>query len=435
MKHTESLLTFHDATALVSQSARSQRSKFLSEAEVLPLLHCLGRVLANDVYSPEAVPATDNSQMDGFVVESQSVSTASYERPVRLPIRGSIAAGDKRVPLEAGGAYEIMTGAALYSGSYDTVLKVEDAVIEASSAGPVLVVQQPLPEGQFVRRRGEDFAKGQHISPAGTRVTPELIMACAALGISELSVLRPVRVALLTTGKELQHHSEKTLADGTIRDASGPYLQAALKDPRYELILHKLVLDEPEIFVQELRRCYELGADVVVSTGAVSMGKHDFVKECLLKEGAHLVFHRVAMKPGKPILFAQSAQNDVAPVFFGLPGNPVSTLVGWRFFVEPYLREVLGQPLEEPMAASLMHPFPKPSDVTYVLKARVEDFDGEWQVKILEGQGSHQISPLLEANCWALLPNGVDALEAGQLISMFPLRAQDTGLSITKGRA
>ncbi len=425
MKGHADLLSFPDAISMVANKGERRSIAFRAEWEELPLLKARGRILAENLVSGENVPAFDNSQMDGFLLESATIEQASREHPIALLLRGSLAAGDFCAELKPGGAYEIMTGACIAEGSYDCVLKVEDAILEDRPDGRYLIVREKIEAGHYVRPKACDFEKGQAIAVRGATVTPEIIMACASLGISELKLVRPVRIALLTTGKELQHHNEKNLTIGSIRDSSGPYLQSLLDDPRFDLVLHKLIPDDPNIFIHELRRCRELQVDVIMSTGAVSMGKHDFVKECLLNEGANVLFHKVAMRPGKPILFAEWPENNNSPVFFGLPGNPISTLVGWRFFVDFYLRSLIGQGMEEPGTACLTHSMPKPEGMSCVFKAFVENGEGERQVKILEGQGSHLISPLLKANCWAVLPGASTLLEAGESISIFPLHAHE----------
>jgi molybdopterin molybdotransferase len=190
-----------------------------------------------------------------------------------------------------------------------------------------------------------------------------------------------------------------------IRDASGPFLQATLNRADFDLIAHKMLIDDPVLFRAEALKILELQPDIIISTGAVSMGKFDFVKDTLLEMGAELHFHKVAMRPGKPLLFAEW---NKGPVWFGLPGNPVSTVVGWRFFIDPYVRALRGQPPEKTFTARLTQPYKKPPGLTCFLKANVMFSETGAAVQIHEGQGSYRLSPLLEANCWASLDDASD---------------------------
>jgi molybdopterin molybdotransferase len=205
-----------------------------------------------------------------------------------------------------------------------------------------------------------------------------------------------------------------------IRDASGPFLQAALHRPDFDLVAHKMLIDDAALFQAEALKILELQPDIIISTGAVSMGKYDFIKDSLLELGAELHFHKVAMRPGKPLLFAEWRNG---PVWFGLPGNPVSTVVGWRFFIDPYVRALRGQAVESGLTGRLTHAYKKPAGLACFLKAWSEIVDGTLQVRILEGQGSYMLSPLLQANCWAALDSESEYLEHDALVKVFPLAA------------
>lgn len=409
------LLSADEALSLVLNQAQVARGP---RQVALPLSACLGRVLAASVCSPTAVPYFDNAQMDGFTVCAASTRGASPEAPVRLQVRGAWAAGDVVPPCEPDAAYEITTGAMMPETAFDAVIKVEDVRREQIDGESYIWLEQEVRPGDNVRYRGADFAPGQELEQSGALVSPALIMACAGLGIDRLTVYEPLRIALLATGKELQRYSDTELREGSIRDASGPYLEAILQNPLYELILHKLIPDEPELFSRELKLCLEMQADIVMSTGAVSMGRHDFVREVLEQTGARILFHKVAMRPGKPLLFAQWEQG---PVLFGLPGNPISTLIGWRFFTEPYARALLDRSREEPQWARLEAPCVKPQGLTCYSKALVRQKGSEQFIQILEGQGSHMMSPLLRANAWACLPEQASELAEGEVIAWYPL--------------
>ena len=178
MKTHAGLLSFTDAITLVADKGQQDSLRFCRQTECLALLKARGRILAEDLCSPESIPAFDNSQMDGFLLESSRLIYASPEHPVILPLRGSLAAGDPSVALTTGGAYEIMTGAGIPDGTYDCVLKVEDAEWKETAEGRCLLVRQSLEAGHYVRPKAADFQKGQLIARAGQLITPELIMSC-----------------------------------------------------------------------------------------------------------------------------------------------------------------------------------------------------------------------------------------------------------------
>jgi len=392
------LLSYKDALNIVIGKAKGKAPMRRAQQEHT-LSACVGKILAQDLDCPTSVPPFDNSQMDGFAVVAACTQGATPEQPLRLKVQGTRSAGDAPAWVRDDGAIEIMTGAMMPEAPYDAVIRLEDVTRLESEEGVFILIRKSVVAGHNVRRRGSDFQEGEALARAGQRVGPELIMACAGLGIDRLQVQEPIRVALLATGRELQRYTEKQLREGAIRDTSGPYLEALLKDPLYDLILHKMIPDEPEMFAAELARCLELGPDLILSTGAVSAGRHDFVPAVLEKAGARMLFHKVAMRPGKPLLFADWPSLPAGPIFFGLPGNPISTLIGWRFFVDPFVRVLLGRELEQPQSARLMHPFPKPDGLTCFFKAGVECTDAELQVKILDGQGVPPDQATARAQC------------------------------------
>lgn len=408
------MLNFREAQELLKQRGASRQALRLSEIQNLPLYAAQGQILADGVRSPESVPPFDNSAMDGYALRAADTFGATADAPVTLPILGTLAAGDGPRAWEGQGAVEIMTGAPMPAGIFDAVLRVEDT----EKVGDHVLIKKAAASGDNIRRRGSDFALDQELAVRGQRVTPELMMGAASLGLDTLPVQAPIRVALLITGRELGRFTDKDLAPGMIRDASGPFLQATLNRSDFDLIAHKMLIDDPSLFRSEALKILELQPDIIISTGAVSMGKFDFIKDGLLEIGAELLFHKVAMRPGKPILLAEWRNG---PLWFGLPGNPVSTIVGWRFFVEPYVRALRGQAPEMPQSARLLHSYKKPKGMTCFFKAHAAFQAGVCQLQILEGQGSYMLSPLLEANCWAELEADAEFLDQDSVVTIHPL--------------
>ncbi|MFI5349902.1 MAG: gephyrin-like molybdotransferase Glp [Elusimicrobiota bacterium] len=396
-----------DALALIRGAARS-RGRFIEEEDV-PLPQALGRVTSRAILSREALPPFDNSSMDGYALASAKASSA----PARLTVLGTIMAGDApRCAVESGGAWRIMTGAPMPAGC-DAVIPVEKT--RELDGGSSVEVLEPVETGDYVRGAGRDFAAGAEVCPAGTRLGSRHLLALAAVGLARVPVRRKPRVALIATGKELAP-PDAELKPGQIRDSSSAYLAAAVPLLGADFDSFGVVADDEEEFRARLEKILSSNYyDIVLTTGAVSMGSADYIPKIVESMGANILFHKTAIRPGKPGLFARF---DKGPLFFGLPGNPISTVVGLRFFVEPCLRELLGRPHERPFRSTLSSPVDKPEGLRCFFKARHAP-DGK--IEILPGQASFQIHSLLSADCWAVLPEDGAHLKEGAEIESFPL--------------
>lgn len=395
--------------------------------EQVSLPQALARVLAQDVQAGEDLPPFDNSAMDGFALAGGGTVLAAGQE---FLVAGSHAAGDG-LAAYVDAACEIMTGASLPDG-LDSVVPVEQvSVLECDSEGRPLRIrlEVAVQPGANVRCRGQDVAVGDCIAFAGTHVTSASHMLLAALGIATLAVQPQVPAALFTTGRELIDDPAQPLLSGQIRNSNGPYLADRLDEAGARVVHRETVGDDAAAFTAALECGLAAGAKVVLSTGAVSMGRHDFVPDALRALGAEIVFHKVAIRPGKPLLFARLPGGQL---YFGLPGNPVSTAVGMRFFVEPALRAMLGLPQEQPLLLPLVAEARKKTGLQYLMKARVALDDGaRLNVEVMSGQESFRIKPLLAANAWAVLDTEADTLPVGTLIPVFGLDGR--GVVLTSG--
>ena len=294
-------------------------------SQTLPLNKVLGMVSAASITSEETVPPFNNSAMDGFAVRACDVANA----PVKLNVEGSTAAGDR--PDEGqNGAWEIMTGAPV-PNAYDTVVRIEDIyVLSSNDAGhpKEILVNVAAKIKQNIRDAGEDFSIGDAALSAGDSINSEHIMALATLGIEEIEVHSKPSVAIISTGKELVDDPSKKLQPGQIRNSNAPYLLATLASAGIDADYAGTIHDEVDVFEEKIKHLLESDTNIIISTGAVSMGRYDFIPDSLRKLGAEILFHKVAIRPGKPILFAKFTNGTF---YFGLPGNPVSAAVGLRF--------------------------------------------------------------------------------------------------------
>jgi molybdopterin molybdotransferase len=396
-------------------------------SEQVPLAQAIGRVLAQDVQADADLPPFDNSAMDGFALAGSGAVLAQGRE---FAVAGSQAAGDG-LAAYVHDACEIMTGASLPDG-LDSVVPVEQVSVlqrDGDDRPRRIRLDAAVAPGAHVRRRGQDVAVGDRVALAGTRIAPASHMLLAALGVATLAVRPQVPVALFTTGRELIDVPSQPLLPGQIRNSNGPYLANRLDESGARIVHRETVGDDAVAFTAALERGLAAGARVVLSTGAVSMGRHDFVPDALRELGAEIVFHKVAIRPGKPLLFARLPGGQL---YFGLPGNPVSSAVGMRFFVEPALRAMLGQAAEQPLLIPLVAEAHKKPGLKFFLKARVAmDDRAKLKVDVMPGQESFRIKSLLAANAWAVLDAEDDTLPAGTLVPVFGLDGR--GIVLTNG--
>lgn len=383
-----------------------------------PLLDAIGLPVAVDVHADVALPRFDNSSMDGYAVLQRDVVEASEERPVHLPVLGEIAAGEASIDtLAPGTAVRIMTGAPLPAGA-DAVVPFE----WTSEDGRDVLVRQAPTRGQHVRRAGEEVAEGELLLRAGEVVGTRQVGLLAALGRGRVLTAPRPRVLVLSTGAELVEPGG-TLAGDQIYDSNSYLLAAAVKAHGGIPIRARATSDDPDDFLSVLHR-HLLRADLVVTSGGVSMGTRDVVKEALreLPEGqGDVEFVGVAMQPGKPQGFGLIGR-DRTPIFT-LPGNPVSSYVSFETFVVPALRKLTGRGSHRRalVAGVLAERVGSVPGRTQLLRVRAAHEGGTLRVTPVGGPGSHLIAGLAEADALAVLDAEVEVLQAGDLVPVLLL--------------
>ena len=374
-------------------------------AELVPIVDAAGRVVAEDVRARVDLPPFASSAMDGFAVRAADL-------PGTLPIAGESAAGspfDGR--LEVGAAAAISTGAVVPEGA-DCVIPVERVVIHDNSVEISIEAQS----GTNVRPRGGDTAMGDLVVPAGTRLTAARIAAAAATGIATLPCARRPRVAVLATGSELVAPGED-LREGQIYESNTVMLSSALAEAGALVEPAAPAADDEAALREALER--GLGANVLVTSGGVSVGEHDLVRAVERQLGVEEVFWRVSMKPGKPISFGTRGETLV----FGLPGNPVSALVGSELFVKPALRALQGlaDPLPRFEPGRLSAALRRDPERDEFVRARSRvDGDGVVLDPVV-GQESHMIVRSSAADGLVHVPRGNGELAAGSTVRWFSL--------------
>jgi molybdopterin molybdotransferase len=369
----------------------------------LGLLEAEGGVLTEDINASHPLPSFDNSAMDGYAVQAADVSRARPGNPVTLPVVAEVVAGDTGAyAVTHGVAIRITTGAQLPAGA-DTVVPVE-----WTDGGVTKVeVRQAAEPGHAIRRAGEDLHAGDQVLAAGTRVGPVQLGLLAAAGRSAVPVRPRPRVAVLSTGNELAEPGTP-VTPGRIWESNSFMLAATARQAGSIAYRHGAVRDDPRALMAAIEDQL-MRADVLVTSGGVSMGgEHDVVKDTLSRLGS-VEFTKVAMQPGMPQGFGMVGA-DQTPIFT-LPGNPVSAYVSFQLFVRPALRALQGLDPQQPrtVQAMLTGPLRSPAGKRSFARAHLE----RAVVTPLSGQGSHQLASLAAANALIIVPESVTELAMG----------------------
>lgn len=367
----------------------------------VPLARALNRVLAEPIHAPVDLPAFRNSQMDGYAVDAAAVATV----PVTLPVRGVLAAGDGDSVHEAGTARKIMTGAPIPVGA-DAVVPVEDTT--DAGAGSV-TVHRPVDAGTYVRERGSDITAGSVLLPAGQLVAARHIAALAAVGLTEIPVRTLPRVAVISTGSELVFGGVD-LEPGKIFNSNGPALAASALANGADVVSVDHSTDDPDEFAAKIAHAATV-AEVVITSGGVSKGDFEVVKDVLGPRGGEFV--SVGMQPGGP---QGTAVVDGVPVL-AFPGNPVSALVSFEVFARPLLRAAAGLPAIDPVMLLLTADLNSVAGKRQFFRGR-RDGDG---VRLVSGPGSHLIAGMSSADVLVDVAADTTVLRVGDSVKVLPL--------------
>ncbi len=378
--------------------------------ERVSLLEAPGRVLAETVVSPHDLPTFDNSAMDGYALVAADTAPASEAAPVRLRLIEHVTAGEvPRQPVLPGQAVRIMTGAPLPEGASAVVMQEH-----VCREGETLVVTRPVRKGDNIRRRGEDVRAGQTLMMAGEWLTAAHIGVLAAFHRTFVTVRRRPVVAIVATGDELIEADEPP-APGKVVNSNAYALAALVRECGAVPLVLPLVRDDGARIEAAFAEATQ-AADIIVSSGGVSVGDRDLVKPALARLGLEARFWRVWMKPGKPLLFGRLCGRPC----FGLPGNPVSGMVCYHLFVRPALAKMVGLPEAQwrlpEVTATLRQDVRTKADRPTYLRARLSYAAGDWCADVLPGQGSGMLTSMLGANSLVFFPEGKQYGAAGERV-------------------
>ena len=377
--------------------------------ERVPLGQALGRVLTEDVVSRINNPPLDNSAMDGYAVIAKDIESATPENPVKLEVVEEIAAGyTAKGTLKPGQTMRIMTGAPIPPGA-DAVLMQEDT----QKDGNAILCLDKADVAENIRRAGEDVKIGEGVIKKGTTLSPAHIGMLAVIGRSQIAVSQRPTVSILSTGDEILELDE-TPQGPQIFNSNGHMLAAQIKSAGGIPIYLGIAKDTEKDLMEKFE--WALKADIVVSSGGVSVGDYDLVKSSLQKMGQDMLFWKVAMKPGKPLAFGRIGKTPI----FGLPGNPVSSFVSFEQFVRPSLRKVLGcsDLSHKTVQAKLTRTINKKPGRLHFLSSIVSWADGEYTVTPAGEQGSGILKSAANANGLLIFPLEAEEIKQGQEVAV-----------------
>ena len=396
-----------------------KRSRIVIRDETIKSINSLNRVLSSKVFCKVNNPAANNAAFDGFAISSKDTKNLNKKKNRLFKISGTVAAGDKTLnkKMRKFQALEIMTGGIIPKG-YDTIIPIEQIIFYPDKKNPqYILINKKISKYQHVRFKGSDFKKGDLLFKKGTILQPNHILALKTLGIKTIKVKKIPNILFFSTGNEISN--QEKIPDWKVRNSNSYYIKSLNKNFLFNFKDGGILKDKDElIFEKKIKKIFNSQIDIIITSGAVSAGKFDFVPSVVKKFKLLKYFKSVAIRPGKPILFAKFKRKP--KVIFGLPGNPISSAACFRFFVFPYLLNILGVEDEKPIKAILKSKLIKKINFTRFVKAKINTTkNGKIEVDVLKGQESFRIHSFIKSNIWSILPAGKSKFKKGQVLDCF----------------
>ena len=383
----------------------------------------LRRVSAKNIYSPINYPLADNTAFDGFALVSKETKNINKIKTKKFKITKTIAAGNnpRTSKYKKGTAVEIMTGG-IIPKPFDTVIPFESVnILKKKNINTHILVNQSVKKYSHVRFAGSDYKKKDLVIKKGQIIQPKHLMAFNTLGIKNILVKKKPKIMFVSTGSEIVKNLKKKILPWQIRNSNTNYI-LALNDYVQSKIFDGGIIKDSEInkFKKILKKIFNSKIDIFITSGAVSAGKFDFIPKITKENKIKILFKNVAIRPGKPIMFSKF--NGKNKLFFGLPGNPISSAACFRFFVYPLIRKSIGLKPEKKLQAKLKSNFIKKKEFTRFLKGIVSvDKKGRNWIKILKGQESYKIRSFAASNSWAIFYAGKDKFRKGDFVDYVPI--------------
>ena len=394
-----------------------KKSKINIREEIVDVKKSINRVSSKDIYTNVKYPSANNSAMDGIAIRSSDTTGLSKKKYKEFKIIKRIVAGDnpKIKNFKKFQVVEIMTGA-LIPKQLDSVIPFEK--IEYTKNKKSIIIKNFVRKSSNIRLCGSDYRKKEILIKKGTIVDNSHILAFKSLGIEKIYVKKKPNVLFFSTGNELSNKVK--IPNWKIRNSNSYYIESLSENFLFNYINGGILKDNDEKKFKKilLKMLKKKNIDLILSSGAVSAGKSDFIPSVIKTFKLLKKFKGVYMRPGKPILFAKFKSFN--KVFFGLPGNPISTAACFRFFVYPYLSFIMGLKSEKPMIAKLNNVFKKRKIYTKFVKSKLfTTKDGITKINILSGQESFRIKSFIESNVWSVLKAGKIRFKKGDLVECF----------------
>jgi molybdopterin molybdotransferase len=392
------------------------KSKINIKNEVINSSKSLNRVNVSNIYSPVNYPAGTNAAFDGFAINSKDTIKLNKKNFKKFKILKSISAGDnpKLNKIKKFQTVEVMTGA-LIPKFFDTIIPIEKIVFNENKK--FILINKKIKKNQHIRYVGSDYKKKDLIIDKGTIIQSSHILAFKTLGITNIKVKKKPNILFFSTGNEISNN--KTIVNWKVRNSNSHYIKSLSNNFLFNFIDGGILRDiDKNLFRKNIKKIFKSKIDIIITSGAVSAGKHDFIPSIVKKFNLSNFFKGVAIRPGKPILFAKFNKSEKA--IFGLPGNPISSSACFRFFVYPYLINILDIKAEKPFKAKLKNNYSKNKKIIRFLKAKLTSTkDGKLELEILKGQESFRIKSFVQSNVWGLFKDGQSKFKKGELIDCY----------------
>ena len=394
------------------------KSKIKIKDELIESSKSINRINILDIYSTVNYPAGTNAAFDGFAINSKDTNKLNKNNSQSFKILKTISAGDNpRInKVKKNTTVEIMTGALIPKG-FDTIIPIENIIFNKDKK--YIQISEKIKKDQHIRYAGSDYKKKDLIIKKGTIIQPSHILVFKTLGITKIKVKKKPNILFFSTGNEISNN--KKIVNWKVRNSNSHYIKSLSNNFMFNFIDGGILKDKDEkLFENKIKKAIKSKIDIIITSGAVSTGKHDFVPYVVKKFNLSNFFKGVLIRPGKPIMFAKLKKAE--KVIFGLPGNPISSAACFRFFVYPYLLNILGVTNEKPFKAKLKNDYYKSKKIIRFSKAKLTTtINGKLEIEVLKGQESFRIKSFVKSNIWGFFKDGQSSFKKGDLIDCYSL--------------